>query len=660
MRRSVSSILLASVLLFASAGGAKAGPAQLDWHGSPSAIAAGCASQLQTLQQRTARIAAPQTPRTFAATTLELENAVADARDALAPTTALAAAASDRQVREAAMECQTDFDDTLAQISSDAKLLKAIATSSHRTKPANAYDAKLSALWIQRLQRSGAMMTPARRAESLRLQTELTSIEGRIQQRRSDSAVAITLGRRETNALPPDLLATCERHRDGSYTIPVNESTRWLLEYAQSEDVRHRYWLAGAREAEAVIPLLQRAIAVEDRLSHLYGYESWSDYRTARTTGVTTARLESFMRTIDGALQPAADRDERSMVAALAADANAAPSLNAWDVQRAEELQRERQSAGDDELRRYFPAQHTVDATLDVYHSLFDVAFERVEPAQAWAPDVLEYLVRDASTNASLGTLYIDLYARQGKSADRRFVSILPARTIGSVRRPPVAAILLNWPAPAAGSQYLLSHADLVTLFRETSRGMAAMFAMAPYETLDGVREDLAEASSQTFENYAWQPQVLKRLSSDAKTGAALSDDLIANLAATRSLDEAYDTSRVLELAARDLQAHESGPRVPLERVAGGDPASLFSFISESDNAAYAAPWAQMYADDLFTAFSGSPDGDATVAQKFRQQILAPARTYDPDAEVARFLGRATKPDAFFRQLGLPQAETHE
>ena len=38
---------------------------------------------------------------------------------------------------------------------------------------------------------------------------------------------------------------------------------------------------------------------------------------------------------------------------------------------------------------------------------------------------------------------------------------------------------------------------------------------------------------------------------------------------------------------------------------------------------------------------------------RYRNEILAPARTFEPDVLVKRFLGRAMKPDAYYADLGM-------
>jgi Zn-dependent oligopeptidase len=205
-------------------------------------------------------------------------------------------------------------------------------------------------------------------------------------------------------------------------------------------------------------------------------------------------------------------------------------------------------------------------------------------------------------------------------------------------------------------------------LFHELGHDMAAMLATAPYETLSsGFRDGFADAPAQMLENFAWQPEILKRITFDVRTGAPMPDDLIAKLVASRSTDDAYETARLLMLSLFDIRAHSAGPHVdttalwkstaegppPLRDAPGAHPIAFDRLTSGYDTGLYARAWAQVYAQDLFTAFAGGLLLDPATWMRYRQDVLAPARTYEPDAEVMRFLGRPERPAAFYAEYGL-------
>ncbi len=665
MARFVTRVLLAAALTYASASAADAQTVStLDWHVTPSRIASECDSQITLLQQRAAAISSLKERATFASTTLALENAVANANDALAAGLFLANVATDKTVEDAAVACQTKFSDAMAAITADPRLFHILA-GAHRSTRHNAYDSKLAALWVSTFQRAGAGLSPLHRAEYLRLSAELTDVQNRFGVNLADASESIVLSRRATTGIPEDLLASYEKQRDGSYRVPVNEGTQSLLSYAQDEDARKRYWIEFNDRAAAVnVPLFERAVAIRDRLSHLLGYESWADYQLSDRMAKTLPRAQSFLQNLQTTLQPKTAKEMEAMRVAIANDEHrSVESLQPWDVRRGEYLLQKQHAIDPDEVRQYFPVQHTIDATLQIYHTVLGVDFERVVNPDAWAPGVLEYRVTDSSTRALLGITYFDLYPRPHKFGHFANFPILPARVINGVRRPAIAAIVGNWPQPATGRPALLSHSDVIAFFHEFGHCMASMLATAPYETLtNGFREDFVEAPSQMLENFAWQPQILKAVSSQWKTGESMPDDTVAKLIASRSDGQAYETSRIVGLSLYDLRVHSSGPRVDSTSLfaktagallplyaAGTHPQVAFNHLMFGyDAGLYAYPWAKVYAQDMFTAFQNGGLESAAVGMRYRNAILAPARTYEPDAEVLKFLGRPMSTQPFF------------
>ncbi len=646
----------------------------LTWSFTPHAIATTCRRTLATLSARTERIGALPGRRTFANTVLALENATADASDALAAPTFLAIVSSDAAVRDAANACATRFADALAKLDARPGLYAAVKAAARTHTARDVYDRKLTQLWLVAMRRAGAGLTPAARRESVALQGELNALETRFGENLANDRSSVTFNRAAMRGIPADLRRGY-RQRNGAYVVPVNESTLWFLHDAVDPSARKSYYLVYERRAaKANVPIFQRAIAIRDRLAHIYGYESWADYRLANRMVGTLPRAQKFLRDLHAALHPAVAEEIGAMRAAIRRDENDPnATLQPWDVQRGETLLERADGVNEDAIRQYFPAGPTIARILDVFHVLLGVDFARVAHPHVWAPGVLEYRVTDAQTQRLLGITYFDLYPRPGKFGHFENVPILPVRTVGA-SRVPVAAIVGNWPAPEHGEPSLLTHGDVVDFFHEFGHDMAALLATAPYETLsDGFREDFVEAPSQMLENFAWQPAILRRISGNWRTGEALPNALIAKLVASRSITDAYETDRLVTLATIDLQYHSMGPDVdttavwaatsakmlPLLYVPGTYPQVAFAHMMAGyDAGLYAYPWAKVYAADLFTAFAGPHLLDPSVGLRYRDDILAPARTYEPDVEVRRFLGRPMSPDAFFAELGIRTAAT--
>lgn len=669
MKRTIAYVLLAAAAIL-PASAAPAAPDNLDWSMNAQTIASTCSQQIATLQSRVNAVLASRAKRTFQNTVIPLENAEADLSDATVVQQFLFNVAPGKAERDAALDCQNKQSAVYNTISADPKLYAAVAAASKSGTAKSVYDRKLTALWLSGLKRSGAGLAPAQRKEYITLENTLTNLQNSYQQNIAEDKTTVTITAAQTAGIPADVLASYKKNADGSYTVPVNESTGSFLRYASDEAARKAYYVAlNNRGGRANVQLLEQAIATRDRIAHLMGYSTWAAYVLDDRMAGNPQRVESFLDNLDKTIMPKAKADiEELRQLKVAETKDPQAQLDPWDVSRYQyQLQIAKYSVDTNAVRQYFPVQHTIDSVLDIYHTLLGVNFTRVTQTDAWVPDVLEYRVTDTKTGKLLGFTYFDLYPREGKYEHFANWPLVPYRLTANKERVPVAAIVGNWPKPGAGQPALLGHDDVVTFFHEFGHNMAALLATAPYETLSsGFRQDFVEAPSQMLENFVWQPSILKKISSNWKTGAPLPDELISKMIAARYVDYAYFTTRQIMLADVDMRYHTMGPKVdttavwettakevsPMPMYPGIVPQAAFGHLMAGYDAGYYGYlWSKVYAQDMFTAFLNGGLENPAVGMRYRNDILAPARTYEPDAEVAKFLGRPMSPQAFYNEF---------
>jgi thimet oligopeptidase len=132
-------------------------------------------------------------------------------------------------------------------------------------------------------------------------------------------------------------------------------------------------------------------------------------------------------------------------------------------------------------------------------------------------------------------------------------------------------------------------------------------------------------------------------------------------------------TTQQIAYASIDMRYHTSGGHVdttavwkdaiealtPNTFVEGTHPQAGFGHLMGGYDAAYYGYlWSKVYAQDMFSAFKLAGLENPAVGRRYRDDILAPARTYEPDAEVAAFLGRPMSPTAFYAELGIAPQTT--
>jgi thimet oligopeptidase len=639
----------------------------ITWSLTPARVASSCAAEITALRQRADVIVRARSRRTFETVVLQLENASSDLNDNLAAQGFLYNVSTNAKVRAASLQCSTDAGNALNELSARPDLYRAVADAQASGTVHGAAQVKLTQLWLTAFKRSGAGLADTERREFIALQKKLTDDQNKFQANLGNDTSTITITADQAQPLPPDFVAaSLTKKDDGSYTVPVNESTiSPFLENETDAAARKAFYVAyNNRGGTANVALLKDALATRDRLAHLLGYSTWAAFVLADRMAGTPQRVTSFLDQIDVAILPKA-RAERNEDAAL----KGAP-LDQWDQTYYEnQLRKTKYAVDQNEIKQYFPVQHVVDSVFGIYQKLLGVKFVRAN-VPVWEEHVQAYDVRDAATGKPLGRFYLDLFPRPGKYDHFANFPIIPRRVLpdGAVRLAE-SAIVGNWPRPAPGKPALLSHDDVQTFFHEFGHNMAALLANEPYETLtNGFRQDFIEAPSQMLENWAWDPGILKIVSANVTTGQPLPDDLIQKMIAARYVHYALQTTSQILYASVDMEYHSQKPPIdttavwkatlarvtPNTYVDGTHPQSEFGHLMGGYDAGYYGYlWSKVYAQDLFSRFRTQGLTNPVVGAAYRNDILAPARLQEPDSAVARFLGRPMNPNAFYRELGI-------
>ncbi len=646
-------------------------PLTIDWNRGPAQVSATCNAEIGRAQQRVTALTALRSNRTFATVVQPLETIFADLNDDTAAEQFLTNVSTDKAVRDASLACNSAQAAFAGEVTARPALFAALKAAKTSNTASSDAQRKLTDLWLTASTRAGAGLPQQQHDEFVKLSAQLSGLQNQFESNLGNDATTIALTAAQLAGLPADLSATFTKS-GASFVVPVNESTVTpFMQNATDESARRAYYLAYYnRGGSKNVALLEQAIGIRDRLGHLFGYPSWAAYVLADKMAQTPQRVDAFLANIDAAILPKA-RAERAALAAL----KGGGSFENWDTAFYEtQLRKQKYSVDQTAIKQYFPVQHTVDAVLAVYAELLSVSFKPIVAPQIYNPEVLAYEVHDGPSGVLLGKFYLDLFPRPGKYDHFASFPIVPRRVLpdGSVRAP-IAAIVGNWSRPAAGRPALLSHDEVETFFHEFGHNMAAMLADEPYETLNsGFRADFIEAPSQMLENWVWDPGILKAISSNVTTGAPLPDALIAKMIAARYVDYAYATSQQILYASVDMAYHTAGQnvdttaiwkrtvseRTPNQFVDGTHPQAAFGHLMGGYDAGYYGYlWSKVYAQDMFTAFRTAGLEDPGIGRRYRDDILAPARTYEPDAEVSAFLGRAMNPAAFYAELGIaPQA----
>jgi oligopeptidase A len=446
----------------------------------------------------------------------------------------------------------------------------------------------------------------------------------------------------------------------------------------ESEALRRTFYEAWVTRASDQGPSAHRfdnSAAMEDilRLRHeaarLLDFQSYAEYalanRMARSVGEVTDFLHELLR--------ATKEVGAGELAELAAFAGR--DLSAWDVTYySERLQQSRYAVSQEELREYLALPRVLEGLFEVAEKLFNVRIRERDGVPLWHPDARYFEVQSPEGRA-IASFYLDAYARPHKRSGAWMDDCIGRNGIGGRLVHPVAYLVCNSLPPSGERPALLTHDDVVTLFHEFGHGLHHMLTRVNYPSLagiNGVAWDAVELPSQFMENYAWQPEVLTRISAHIRDGAPLPLDKQRQLIATRSFQPGLQTLRQLEFALFDMRLHAEydpgrGGRIyELLREVRREVAVVpvpqwnryphsFSHIFAGGYAAgyYSYKWAEVLAADAFGAFIERGAFDQPTARRFLDSILARGGSRDALDAFVEFRGRKPRVEPLLRQYGI-------
>ena len=533
---------------------------------------------------------------------------------------------------------------------------------------------------------AGVALEPQRKARFKAVMMELSRLSAKFEENVLDSTNAWThpvRDRGELTGINEGILEQARRRATESgqegWLFGLDQpSYVAVVTDAESAPLRRAFyeaWTTRASDRGPTAAKYDNSAVMEDilRLRHesaqLLGFTSFADYALANRMARTVPEVTDFLRQLVRAARPAAAAELAEL------ERFAGRKLDAWDVTfYSERLQQSRYSVSQEELRDYLPLPRVLQGLFEVAEKLFDVRIRERSGVPVWHADARYYEVQ-APGGAPLASFYLDAYARQHKRSGAWMDDCIGRKALNGQTTLPVAYLVCNSLPPSGDRPALLTHDDVVTLFHEFGHGLHHMLTRVNYPSLagiNGVAWDAVELPSQFMENYAWQRDVLDRISAHVRTGEPIAPETQRQLMATRSFQAGLQTLRQVEFALFDMRLHAEfdparGSRAyEILKEVRREVAVLqipewnryphnFSHIFAGGYAAgyYSYKWAEVLAADAFSAFVEHGAFDRTTARRFLDSILARGGSRDALESFVEFRGRKPEVSALLRQYGI-------
>ena len=551
---------------------------------------------------------------------------------------------------------------------------------------------------------SGVNLSPAKKLRFAALMEELSQKQAQFEQNVLDAMAAWThteTDRAKLDGIPDTVLeqASANAIEAGvaGWVFRLDQPTYLaILTHAKNRELRYRFYRAWStrasdqmQAADSAMPdsddvsgsdfdnsdIIDAILALRHEAAKLVGYDNFAAYSLESKMAESVAEAENFLVDLGRKSRGTAVAEFEALTLF------AGQELEAWDITfYSEQLRHSRFSVSDEQLRPYFPLEKVLDGMFTVVGKIYGVSVAKVDNVDSWHPDVRFYRLSDEK-GSELGGFYLDLFARQNKRAGAWMDECISRREYQDSLRLPIAHLVCNFAAPTASTPSLLTHNDVLTLFHEFGHTLHHVLTRIGYPSvagISGVPWDAVELPSQFMENFAWEPEVVRMISSHYKTGEPLPDELLGQLRASRVFQAGLQLARQLEYSLFDLRLHaeyepEKGANLMellkdvrknvaiVEQPDFNRFTHAFAHIFGGGYAAgyYSYKWAEVLAADAWSAFEEDGIFNRDVADRFRRMILEIGGTRKIGEAFAHFRGREPSIAPLLAQAGIATVEAH-
>lgn len=621
-----------------------------------------------------ALIAIPQAERTFENTIMGYERAFDNYGNALGMSGFLSYVSTDKKFRDAANDLQMQISQYMVDVATRRDVYKAIREYTDTNPRLDPVQAKLVKEMLIGFKNSGMDLNDADLEKFKALNKEkaeyIIKFDKNIQEYKDPLAVT----QEQLRGLGEDYIQKLSKTDDGKYLVTLDYPDYVpFMQNADDEQARKELeFKFNRRGGQENVELLEKTLTLRREIARLLGYKNHAELRLEDRMAKTPKTVMSFLKDLQKKLKPLGKKEDKEMIAYKNSKTGKnSRTLYSWESGYwSNKFRKENLELDSEKIKEYFPSQVVIDGMLDLFGGVFGITFEPVD-IPVWHPDVKAFKIKDKASGELVAYFYMDLYPREGKYKHAACFGLVEGEEKqDGTYQIPFVAIVANLNKPSGDTPSLLKHSEVETLFHEFGHVLHNALTKAKYSAFSGtsVSWDFVEAPSQMLERWAWDPQVLKKISKHYKTGESLPDDLIKRMIAAKNFGAGGMYLRQDFFAQYDMSLHTADTTpdttklyfeltkkirgLPLTK--GTIPQASFGHIMGGYDAGYYGYlWSEVIAEDFFGEFKKKGIFNPETGLKFRREILEKGGTLDEEKMVENFLGRPADNKPFLKSIGL-------
>ena len=621
-----------------------------------------------------ALIAIPQAERTFENTIMGYERAFDNYGNALGMSGFLSYVSTDKKFRDAANDLQMQISQYMVDVATRRDVYKAIREYTDTNPRLDPVQAKLVKEMLIGFKNSGMDLNDADLEKFKALNKEkaeyIIKFDKNIQEYKDPLAVT----QEQLQGLGEDYIKKLSKTDDGKYLVTLDYPDYVpFMQNADDEQARKELeFKFNRRGGQENVELLEKTLTLRREIARLLGYKNHAELRLEDRMAKNPKTVMAFLKDLQKKLKPLGKKEDKEMIAYKNSKTGKnSRTLYSWESGYwSNKFRKENLELDSEKIKEYFPSQVVIDGMLDLFGGVFGITFEPVD-IPVWHPDVKAFKIKDKASGELVAYFYMDLYPREGKYKHAACFGLVEGEEKqDGTYQIPFVAIVANLNKPSGDTPSLLKHSEVETLFHEFGHVLHNALTKAKYSAFSGtsVSWDFVEAPSQMLERWAWDPQVLKKISRHYKTGEALPDDLIKRMIAAKNFGAGGMYLRQDFFAQYDMSLHTADTTpdttklyfeltkkirgLPLTK--GTIPQASFGHIMGGYDAGYYGYlWSEVIAEDFFGEFKKNGIFNPETGLKFRREILEKGGTLDEEKMVENFLGRPADNKPFLKSIGL-------
>lgn len=413
--------------------------------------------------------------------------------------------------------------------------------------------------------------------------------------------------------------------------------------------------------------------------SNIMGYDTPAEFILEPKMAHDPETVDEFLANIMKASSARAKEEVKDMQKIMDRDIAAGilpkgSKIEPWDWwYYAEKVRKEKYDLDEELTKPYFEMENVKKGIFEAAKILYGVNVEKLEDVPSYNPETETYKLT-YDNGELIGIFICDYFPRDSKRGGAwmsNFRNQYRDANGNDVR--PIIVNVGNLSTPDENGIALLTVDEVVTAFHEFGHALHGLLSKCNYQTVSGtsVARDFVETFSQFNENWAFQPELLKKYATHYQTGEVIPQELVDKIINSLKFNQGFTTSELCAASILDMKWHElssvEGINIQefeakvcedmglIEEIIPRYLTTYFNHIYSSGYSAgyYGYLWAEVIDKDAFQLFKENGVWDLELAKKFKETFLEKGGSEEPMTLFLKFRGQEPDTTPLLQGRGL-------